>query len=99
MENRNSRGFNFESTQISDQNKINTMLSLLAIAFAWAYYVGEWKNSIAPIKLKKHLRKSVSIFRYGLDMIRSVLLCHIRHKKDSDIIINMLRDMMSCKVG
>jgi len=69
-----TRGFNFESTHITSKHKIDTMLSILAIAFAWAYKIGEWNNELIPIKLKKHMRKSVSIFRYGLDAIRSYLL-------------------------
>jgi Transposase DDE domain len=68
-----TRGFNFESTHITSLHKIDTMLSVLTIAFSWAYKIGEWRNEIVPIKLKRHLRRSVSIFRYGLDFLRNVL--------------------------
>ncbi|WP_341753477.1 hypothetical protein [Candidatus Tisiphia endosymbiont of Dioctria rufipes] len=50
------------------------MLGLLAIAFTFAYVVGQWQNSIKPIKLKKHGRKSISLFRYGLDYLQRIFL-------------------------
>ncbi|WP_342279046.1 MULTISPECIES: hypothetical protein [unclassified Candidatus Tisiphia] len=50
------------------------MLGLLAIAFTFAYVVGQWQNSIRPIKLKKHGRKSISLFRYGLDYLQRIFL-------------------------
>ena len=42
---------------------------LLAIAFTWAHRTGEWQNEQKPIKIKKHGRPAVSLFRYGLDFL------------------------------
>jgi hypothetical protein len=64
------RGFNFEDTHITDQERIKKLLALLAIAFCWAHKTGEWQHEECdPIKIKKHGRPSVSLFRYGLDYL------------------------------
>ena len=46
----------------------------LAIAFCWAYKTGEWRNEQKEIKIKKHGRKAISYFRYGLDTLRDLVL-------------------------
>ena len=63
------RGFNFEDTHITHMERIKKLLVLFAIAFAWAHKTGEWKSEARPIKIKKHGRRAVSIFRVGLDWI------------------------------
>lgn len=64
-----SKGFNFESTHITNQKRIKKLFVLLAIAFCWAHLVGEWRHEQKQIKIKKHGRPAKSIFRYGLDYI------------------------------
>src|SRR5918999_2758730 len=68
-----SRGFNFEDTHLKDENRLNTLFAVLAIAFCWAYHVGAWRHTVKPIRMKKHQRPAKSIFRYGFDLIRHVL--------------------------
>lgn len=69
------KGFNFEDTRITELERIESMMSVLSIAFAWAHKVGDWRHeSQKPIKAKKHGRLSVSYFRYGLDWIQQALL-------------------------
>jgi len=64
------RGFNFEDTHITDQERIKKLLALLAIAFCWAHKTGEWRHEACePIKVKTHGRPAVSLFRYGLDYL------------------------------
>lgn len=64
------RGFNFEDTHITDQERIKKLLVLLAIAFCWAHKTGEWQHDeCEPIKIKTHGRPAVSLFRYGLDYL------------------------------
>jgi hypothetical protein len=43
------RGFNFESTHIVHLDRIKKLTALLAVAFAWAHKVGEWKAIKKPI--------------------------------------------------
>ena len=68
-----SRGFNFEDTHMVDPERVSKLMALLTIAFCWVHAIGEWQNKIQPIKIKKYVRKSVSIFRYGLDLFQHVL--------------------------
>lgn len=68
------RGFNFEDTHITARHKIKKLIALLAIGFCWAHLVGEWRhNYMRRIKLKKHGRKEISFFRYGLNLIHNAL--------------------------
>lgn len=69
-----TRGFNFEDTHLRDMNRISNIMLLLTIGFCWCYKLGEWQHEIEPIKIKKHGRRAVSLFRYGLDFIRDLLL-------------------------
>ena len=68
------RGFRFEDTHITDPERIKKLVAVLAIAFAWAHRVGEWRHDGKdPIKKKKHGRLAKSLFRHGLDFIREIL--------------------------
>ena len=69
-----SKGFNFEATHITKPERIEKLLVLLTIAFCWAHKTGEWKHEQKPIEIKKHGRKAVSYFRYGLDVLRDIVL-------------------------
>jgi len=69
-----SKGFNFEDTHITKLERIEKVLALLTIAFCWAYKTGEWRNELKEIKIKKHGRKAISYFRYGLDVLRDLML-------------------------
>ena len=69
-----SKGFNFEDTHITKPERSEKLLVLLTIAFCWAHKTGEWKHEQKPIEIKKHGRKAVSYFRYGLDVLRDIVL-------------------------
>ena len=69
-----SQGFDFEATHMVDRKKIDKLIAFLAIAFLFAHKTGEWLNEKKPIKIKSHERKEISIFRYGLDHLREILL-------------------------
>lgn len=71
-----TRGFNFEDTHVTHLDRIERIIVLLAIAFAWAHKTGEWRADIKPIPLKtikKQRRPQYSFFRYGLDLIGDVV--------------------------
>ena len=76
-------GFDIEATHISDSAKLTTLFTVLAVAFAWAHYVGEWLHDSKTklLKLKSHQRRQKSFFRHGLDHLRH-LLKNIRFKSD-----------------
>ena len=69
------RGHNFEDTHMTFPDRIDKQIALLAVAFSWCHATGEWCHSQKPIKIKKHGRKAVSIFRPGLDHIGRILHC------------------------
>lgn len=68
-----TRGFNFENTHMTELAKIEKLLAILAIAFTLCHIVGIWRHEAKPITLKTHKRKSMSLFRYGLDYLRQML--------------------------
>lgn len=69
-----SQGFDFETTHLVDRDKIDKIIVLLAIAFLWVRLAGEWLSEQKTIEIKKHGRKAISIFRYGLDYLRGIFL-------------------------
>lgn len=68
-----TRGFCLESTHFLDTNRLSKLLALLSLAMCWAVQTGEWLHQHRPIKIKKHGRKAKSVFRYGLDYLRSLV--------------------------
>ncbi|MBK8755204.1 MAG: transposase [Candidatus Competibacteraceae bacterium] len=69
-----SRGFHLEETHVTDPERIKRLLIIPVITFCWAHRIGEWQHdSVKPIKVKKHLRFSKSIFKTGLDFIRNAI--------------------------
>ena len=71
-----TRGFDLESTHITDPQRLEKLMAFLAIALSWAHIIGEWRHEVKPIKIKKHGRPAQSLFRYGLDYLRSCLFHH-----------------------
>jgi hypothetical protein len=82
------RGFNFEDTRMTKPKRIEKLLVLLSIAFCWAHKTGEWRHTQRAIKIKKHGRKAISHFRYGLDLLRDTVLngCGSIHRTLSDML-------------
>jgi len=48
-----SRGFRFEDTHLTHPERISKLIALLALAFVWAYRVGEIHSQNQPIPFKK----------------------------------------------
>lgn len=71
------RGFRFEDTHLTEPERIAKLMALLAIAFTWAYLVGEWLlcQNQQTIPLKKTINRPLkSVFRHGLDYLRKIIL-------------------------
>jgi Transposase DDE domain len=77
-----SRGFNLEDTHLVDSERLSRLFALLTIALCWAYRTGQWLSHQKPILIKTHGRKAQSIFRYGFDYLRHVLLNLDEHQAD-----------------
>lgn len=70
------RGFRFEDTHVTHPERIEKIIVLLAVGFAWAHKTGEWQAEKKPISFKKfktQRRPQYSFFRYGLDHLRDLL--------------------------
>ncbi|MFO1257921.1 MAG: IS4 family transposase [Gammaproteobacteria bacterium] len=65
-----SKGFNFEDTHVTLPERLHNLLSVLTIAFCFAYKVGQIIAKEQPIKTKKHGRLEKSVLRLGLDFLR-----------------------------
>lgn len=67
-------GFNIENTHLTNLKRLSTLMSVVSIAFIWAYLAGLDKHeNIAPIMIKKHGRRAFSFFKYGLIRIAHAL--------------------------
>ncbi len=87
------RGFNLEDTRVVGYLRMKKLFVLPVIAFCWSHKVGEWKDDcVLSIKTKTHHRLAQSIFRYGLDCIRSELFNFFsQSKKQVKKILSLLR--------
>jgi len=69
-----SSGFNIEDTHVTDLERLERLFLLTMIAFVWCYRIGDFiDENIEKIKLKKHGRRAVSVFKHGLDYLSKVL--------------------------
>ena len=79
-----SRGFRFEDTHQRIDQRINTMIFVLALALCWAVKTGEWlleQGYRIPVKnLEKRQEKLFSLFRIGLDQLKVHMLNHLDFK-------------------
>ena len=69
-----TRGFCLESTHLTDVERLSKLLALLSLALCWVFLIGEWLHQLKPLRLKKHGRKAKSLFRYGFDYLRNIML-------------------------
>lgn len=69
------RGFDLESCRISRETRLHGWFGFLALGFCWCLKQGAVLEEAHPLKLKKHGRKSISVFRRGLDFLSSVVSC------------------------
>lgn len=69
-----TRGFCLESTHLTDSKRLSKLLAILSLALCWAILVGDWLQQLKPLTIKKHGRKAKSVFRYGLDHLRNIVL-------------------------
>ncbi|MDM8541965.1 transposase [Desulfococcaceae bacterium HSG9] len=83
------RGFNFEDTHMTFPDRIDKQIALPAIAFSQCHLTGEQCASQKTIKIKKHRRKAVSLFRPGLDHLGRILhnISDLYHKFNENLRI------------
>jgi hypothetical protein len=76
-----TRGFCLESTHLTDSERLSKLLALLSLALCWVVLTGEWLHQLKPLAVKKHGRRAKSIFRYGFDHLRNIVL-NLEQKMD-----------------
>ena len=70
-----SSGFNIEDTHVTNLERLEKLFLLTLIAFVWCYKIGDYVDeNIQKIIIKKHGRRAVSVFKYGLDYLSKFLL-------------------------
>ena len=78
-------GFNLEDTHLTHLERIERLLAVVCIAVVWAYLVGDHRDQcVKPIRILKNGRRAMSVVRYGLMEIESVLQ-RTCYKDKSDI--------------
>lgn len=72
-----SSGFDIEGTHVRIRERMVNLFAIVLIAYVWCYLVGIYIHKyIKPIKVLKHGRKAVSLFKYGLDYVFQCLIKH-----------------------
>lgn len=83
------RGFNFEDTHITDPQRINNLVAVLALTYTWAILTSKWiAQTMKSIPIKKHGRKAKSVFKIGLNYLTQNILAN------NDL--HMQIDLLSC---
>lgn len=81
-----TRGFCLESTHLNDPDRLSKLVGLLALTLCWVVLTGEWLNQLKPLTLKKHGRKAKSLFRYGFDYLRHIVV-NLNEKMDDFLYV------------
>jgi hypothetical protein len=89
-----SRGFRLEETHVTHPERLKKLIALLALAFCWAHVIGEWLTRQQPLKVKRHGRKSGSIFRHGFDYLRRIL-CNLM-SIPQQVAFRQVTKLLSC---
>lgn len=78
------RGFEIESTHMTEPEKMDKLMAILALTFLWCMVAGHWKYGEADqLPLNKHYRPQNSLFRLGLDLLRRVLVNSCRRSDET----------------
>jgi hypothetical protein len=78
-----SQGFKLEDTHLKQAYKLKKLVYLVSLAYDFCLHVGfYYEKHLAPIVKKKHGYPSKSMFRIGLDRLRSM----IQRKRSHDLL-------------
>lgn len=72
-----SSRLDIEGSHVRNRGHMSNLFSIIMIAYVWCYLVGIYiHENIKPIKVLKHVRRAVNLFKYGLDYISQCLMNH-----------------------
>ena len=64
-----------EETHMTEPERMDKLMGILALAFTWCLIAGHWHcGDVKCLPLNKHYRPARALFREGLDLLRRVLL-------------------------
>lgn len=87
-----SAGFQLENTHVVDEKRLDTLTKVVTIAFIWSYNLGIYLHQKhKQITIKKHGRRAVSLFTYGLDFLTEAFINKIKQ-----VINKALNLFLSC---
>ena len=66
------RGFRLEESGLSDINKYKKLFAIVSIAYTLCWATGITDGKENPVKVKKHGYPQYSVFRRGLNLIRTL---------------------------
>lgn len=89
-----SRGFCLEATHVTQKERLEKLLALLALAFCWAFLTGQWLTRRQPLKVKSHNRLAKSLFRCGFDHLRHIV-CNLADHRQKIAWQNVIQ-LLSC---
>jgi len=67
------RGFDLESCRLSQERRLSGWFGFLSLGLCWCLKVGRLLDEIAPLPLKKHGRRAVSVFARGLRELQALV--------------------------
>jgi len=68
-----TNGFDMETTHVTRQERIETLMGVIALAFVIAYKFGIWQSKTKPQKIKKHGYLAMSVFKQGTQIISRIV--------------------------
>lgn len=88
-----------EDTKITHPERFEKLVFILAIAFLWSYSIGIERNENAPIRIKSNGQIEYSLFRYGYDWIRRIVIHFTCLKKDLQQALRLFLVKKNCSFG
>ncbi len=67
------RGFDLESCRLSLDRRLCGWFGFLSLGLCWCLKVGRFLDEIAPLPLKKHGRRAISVFQRGLRELQALV--------------------------
>ncbi len=90
------RGFDLESCRLEQHQRLSGWFGFLALGLCWCLKVGRYLDEVAPLPLKNHGRRAVSVFARGLCWLQS-LVCCLAGRPNQDRFLCALRQLEPVK--
>ena len=92
-----TRGFRLEETRLANPERLTKLIFVLSLAFFIAIRRGAINTQEEAIKIKTHGRPEKSVFRKGLDSVRSFFIGLSNMRREFYYILSILKPISCCK--